>query len=717
MDGTAQAEAADDALRALVLAARVLGVPAELDALRHAHACPGGRVGPAELLRAARALGLRARQVRSDWAALAHTPLPALARLAGGRYAVLARADAERALVQRPGSAPTTLGRADFETEWSGELVLLGRRAARPGGAGAFGLAWFLPALWRHRLALGEVLLASLFLQLFALATPLLFQVVVDKVLVHRGLSTLDVLCTGLVLVSVFEVLLAGLRAYVFTHTANRLDVFLGAALYAHLLRLPLAWFEARRVGDTVARVRELETLRQFVTNSALTITVDLLFVLVFLAVMWLYSPPLTAVVLAALPLYALLAALVTPVLRRRLAEQFELGAQSQSLLVESIAGIGTLKAAAVEPQQQRRWEEALAAYLSAGFRAANLGNWAQQGAELVGKLVLAATLWLGARAVIEGALSVGMLVAFNMLAGRVTAPVLRLVQLWQEVQQARLSLQRLGDVLDAPTEPAGASGRAALPPLRGAIRFAGVSFRYRPEQPEVLRDLELDIPAGQLLGVVGASGSGKSTLAALVQRLHLPEAGRVLVDGVDLRQVDPAWLRRQIGVVLQENRLFHRSVRENIALRDPALPLERIVRAATLAGAHEFILGLPEGYDTLVGEQGCSLSGGQRQRIALARALVTEPRILILDEATSALDFESEALVQRNLRRVARGRTVLVVAHRLSTVREADRIVVLHGGRLVESGDHRSLLALKGHYARLHALQHGGPEAEEPGA
>ncbi len=699
----------DSGLASLVLLAHLHGVAAEPAQLRHQFGAIGVPFDTATLVRAGRTLGLKCKSTASSPERLAHTPLPALAERPDGSWFILARAAADTFLIHdsRTGQ-PRQLDRAALDAEWNGTLVLVARRAGPLASFRQFNLSWFVPAIFKYRRLLGEVLLASFFLQIFALVTPLFFQVVIDKVLVHRGLTTLDVLAVGLLVVSVFEVVLGGLRAYVFSHTTNRIDVALGADLFRHLLRLPIAYFEARRVGDTVARVRELETIRNFLTGSAMTLAIDALFTVVFLAVMYLYSPALFLVVLASIPLYALLAVTITPLLRARLEEKFSRGADSQAFLVEAVSCIETLKAAAVEPQTARRWEEKLAEYVRASFRAGWLGNVGSQGAALIQKLTVLGILWLGARLVIEGHLTIGALVAFNMLAGRVSGPILRLVQLWQDFQQAGLSIRRLGDILNAQPEPAHNPGRASLPKLQGAVRVEHVSFRYRLDGPEVLSDLSLDVRPGEVVGIVGRSGSGKSTLTKLIQRLHVPQSGRVLVDGVDLALVDPAWLRRSIGVVLQENRLFNRSVRENIALADPALPMERVVQAAKLAGAHEFILELPHGYDTEVGEHGANLSGGQRQRIAIARALVGDPRILILDEATSALDYESEAIIHQNMRYIAKGRTVFIIAHRLSAVRHADRIVVIERGRLVESGSHGELVEQGGHYARLYKHQAG---------
>jgi subfamily B ATP-binding cassette protein HlyB/CyaB len=362
----------------------------------------------------------------------------------------------------------------------------------------------------------------------------------------------------------------------------------------------------------------------------------------------------------------------------------------------------------AVEPQMQRRWEEQLAGYVRASFSVLTLGNWASQAVQLISKVVTALTLYFGAYLVIEGKLTVGELIAFNMLAGRVAQPILRLAQLAQDFHQARISVQRLGDILNTVPEPTFSPGRTAPPAIKGAIAFDHVDFRYRLDGQEVLKDVTLQIPDGQMVGIVGPSGSGKSTLTKLIQRLYVPESGRVLIDGVDIAMIDVAWLRRQVGVVLQENVLFNRSIRDNIALADPSLPVERVIAAAQLAGAHDFILELPQGYDTLVGERGSTLSGGQRQRIAIARALIGDPRILIFDEATSALDYESERVIQENMRRIAQGRTVIIVAHRLSTVARADRIVTIEAGRIVEDGTHDQLIRSGGRYATLHRMQAG---------
>lgn len=696
-------------LACVALVARLLGIGVSTDELAHAAGKGADEDDALDVLRALRGLGLKAREARADWRGLADLPLPAIARHRDGRWFLIIAYRRGRVLVQEAFTPrPAALDRAQLEAAWCGRLILVTRRAAPGDAARRFGFAWFLPTLLRYRKLLGEVLLASLFVQLFALTTPLFFQVMIDKVLVHRGLTTLDVLATGMLVVALFEVALGALRTYVFSHTTNRVDVQLGANIFRHLMSLPLAYFEARRTGDSVARVRELENIRTFLTGTSVTVAIDVLFTAVFLAVMACYSRMLLFIVLGALPLYVLLSVLVTPLLRARLEEKFSRGAENHAFLVESVSGMQTLKAMAVEPQLQRHWEEQLAGYVRSAFRATTLGNAAGQGASLINKVTTVLVLWFGARLVMQGAMTVGQLVAFNMLAARVSGPVLRLVQLWQDFQQAGISVRRVGDILNCPPEAPLIAGRSSPSRIEGRITFDHVTFRYRPEAGDVLHDLSVDIPSGQVLGIVGPSGSGKSTLTRLVQRLYVPQAGRVLIDGIDLALINPSWLRRQLGVVLQESVLFSRSIRENIALADPGMPIERVVHAARLAGAHDFILELPDGYDTQVGEHGSTLSGGQRQRIALARALVTDPRILILDEATSALDYQSERVIQDNMKFIAQGRTVLIVAHRLSAVRHAARIIVLDQGRLTEEGRHEQLVRKGGRYAGLYAYQLG---------
>jgi subfamily B ATP-binding cassette protein HlyB/CyaB len=707
---------ADGGFAALLIVATLHDISADDALLAHefGHRVIDGRVEDATLLAAARRLGMSARVVAQDRARLDRAPLPAIGRDRDGRCFVLAAFERPRggppiALIQYPGQAPETIGEDALCERWSGRLIYFKSKASYAGEMARFDFTWFVPAIVRYRRLLGDVLLISLVLQLIGLVTPLFFQVVMDKVLVNHALNTLDVVALGLVVATLFEAALTGIRSWIFAHTSSKIDVELGSRLFRHLVSLPLSYFQARRVGDSVARVKELENIRSFLTGNAMTVVMDLVFSVLFIALMFLYSVKLTLVVLLSIPAYAVLSFTFTPVLRQRLDDKFTRNAENQSFLVESISGIDTVKAMAVEPRWVHRWEEQLAGYVRSSLRVVNAATIASGGVSLVSKLVTAAILWLGASDAVQGLLSVGQLVAFNMLANQVSSPVLRLAQLWNDFQQVGISMKRLGDILNARSEIDGQ--RTRLPALEGAITFENVAFRYRPDAPDVIRGVSLDIRAGEVVGIVGRSGSGKSTLTKLVQRLYVPDRGRVLVDGQDIAVVDSASLRTQIGVVLQENTLFSRSVRENIALSNPALPLDAVIAAAKMAGAHDFICQLPQGYDTLIGEHGTGLSGGQRQRVAIARALITDPRVLIFDEATSALDYESERVIQDNMRQICRGRTVLVIAHRLSAVRDADRIVVMEKGEVAEVGSHDELLRLDGGiYAQLHALQHGGP-------
>ncbi|SFG46532.1 ATP-binding cassette, subfamily B, HlyB/CyaB [Novosphingobium sp. CF614] len=660
---------------------------------------------------------VRARSVRAGFDKLRQMPLPALANGPSGWF-VIARVADEEALIQPPchsaeGVQPQIMkvDRAALEAMWSGELLLLTTREGIGGVSRAFDVSWFIPQIVKYRRLIGEVLLITLGINLLGLAAPLFFQNVIDKVLVHNTLDTLTILVMGFAVVSVWETAFGWLRTRLYSETSQKIDVELGAKLFRHLLGLNLAYFEARRVGDVAMRVRQLETIREFLTNASLTVLVDPMFTVVFLVVMWFYSVKLFLITVLAIPCYIAVAVFITGPLRARIEEKFERSAANNALLVESIGGIQTVKAGAVEPQWQDRWERQLAGYSFASQKVINLGNTGSQLIQLISKLNMVLILYFGARAVIDKDMTVGGLVAFNMFAQRVSGPVIRMAQLWQDFQQVRIAILRLGDVLNQAQEP-GTGSRVALPDLKGAVSFEAVKFRYGLDGPWTLEDIDLTIAAGTTLGIVGSSGSGKSTLTKLLQRLYVPASGRVTIDGVDIAQIDPAWLRRQIGVVLQENLLFNRTIRENIALSNPAMGIEKVMAAAELAGAHEFIVKLPQGYDTPVEERGTNLSGGQRQRLAIARALVNQPRILILDEATSALDAESEEIIQRNLKAMAAGRTVIIIAHRLSAVRQCDTLITLEGGRIVERGNHEQLLRAGGRYADLHRRQSGGISA-----
>lgn len=719
----------DSGLACLSVIASFHGVAVDEAKLRHEF---GHQVFDTQTIRlAAKGMTLHAKAVQQDPARLAFAPLPAIAQGRDGNYFILAKfdpgpvargevtqkkfaqadltaQDSARVLMQRPNESPSVMNLNEFLTLWTGELIFFTSKASFAGDLAKFDFTWFIPAIVKYRKLLGEILLISLVLQIIGLITPMFFQVVMDKVLVNHAMKTLNVIAIGLVCATIFEAVFSGIRTWVFAHTSSKIDVELGAKLFRHLLNLPMAYFQARRVGDSVARIRELESIRSFLTGNAMTLVLDLLFSVVFLAVMLWYSAWLTLIVVISIPLYVILSFIFTPVIRTRLNDKFNKGAENQSFLVETLSGMDTVKAMAVEPRWIHKWEQQLAAYVSSGLSVTNVTTIASGGVSLISKLVTAAIMWVGATLVIENKMTVGELIAFNMLASQVSSPILRLAQLWNDFQQVGISMSRLGDILNARTEISGEKTR--LPRVAGAVEFDQVSFRYRPDAPDVIRAVSFRLQPGEVIGIVGRSGSGKSTLTKLVQRLFVPDRGRVLVDGQDIAIIDTASLRQQIGVVLQENMLFNRSIRDNIALTNPALPIEAIIEAAKLAGAHEFICELPEGYDTHVGEHGTGLSGGQRQRIAIARALISNPRILIFDEATSALDYESEKIVQDNMRKICQGRTVLIIAHRLSAVRDAHRIMVMERGQIAEQGPHAELLKIEGGiYAHLYALQQGG--------
>ncbi|MDF2572467.1 MAG: type secretion system ATPase [Sporomusa sp.] len=700
----------DTALICLVAAAKMLGLPADTAQLRRAYVVNEKGMDSLTLMRAAKDLGLKSRLVTSSPEQLAQTPLPAIAILKNGNYVVLVQADKERiAIIDPYKDKPINVPVNNFINAWSRQVIFLTRRAGLSEVAKKFNITWFIPAIWRYKQLLVQVLFMSFLLQLFGLVTPLFTQVIIDKVLVHRSLGTLDIFVFGMVIIAVFQVIMTALRSYMFTHTTNKIDVTLSTKLFRHITALPLKYFEKWQVGDVVARVKELDTVRNFITGSALTVLLDVIFAVIYIGVMFYYSVWLSLVALLALPLYTILNIVVTPIYRQRMNDRFAAGTESQAFLIEAVTGIQTVKSLAVEPHFINKWEQLLARYVKTAFSTTNLSNISGTIGEFIQNFFNLAILWVGAHAVMENNLSVGQLIAFQMLAGQVTSPVLRLVNMWQYFQQTMVSVDRLGDLINESTEPAFNPNRTTLPNICGDIFLDRVTFRYRPDTSEVLQQVSLQIKAGSRVGIVGRSGSGKSTLTKLIQRLYVPESGRVLIDGVDLVQVEPAWLRRQIGVVLQENYLFSGSIATNIAIARPEASIEEVIQAAQIAGAHEFIQQLPGGYDANVGEGGTGLSGGQRQRIAIARALLTNPRVLIFDEATSALDYESERIIMDNLDKIAAGRTMVMIAHRLSTVRRCHVIIVLDRGRVIEVGTHEQLLAHRGYYYNMYQQQDTG--------
>ncbi|MFD0937941.1 type I secretion system permease/ATPase [Methylobacterium trifolii] len=700
---------ADSGLSALALVASFHQVQCEPGQVRHELGLGTKAASSIDIVRGAKQIALKARLLENQKPErLERVPLPAIIQYDDGSYKLLGRRleDGTYRIIDTVARTAEHPKREEVFARWNGTVILIARRASLAKIVQDFGLTWFMPSIWRYRRPLASVIVASLFIQLCGLITPIFFQITIDKVLAHKGYSTLTLVVVGLVVLGLFNVVLQYLRQYILTHTTSRIDVELGARLFDHLLRLPLGYFETRAAGQTVARVRELEQVRAFLTGQALTAAIDVPFTFLFIAILYLYSTTLGLIVTLSIPCYVLVAVLLRPILREKTLEQFSRSALSNQFLIESVVGIHTIKAMAVEPTLRVQWEERLAAYVKTSFMTGILGSLGQNAIQYINAVTSALVLFFGAYAVMDGDMTVGSLIAFNMIMGQVTAPILRLSQLWQSFQQVKVSIERLGDVLNAPAETR-SMAQAHLPPAKGQLTVRNVVFRYQPGTPEVLKDVSIDIPAGQVIGIVGPSGSGKSTFTKLLQRLYSPEKGQVLVDGIDVAQVDPAWLRRQIGVVLQENLLFNKTVQENIALANPALTRAQVIQVARLSGADEFINRMPRGYDTMIEERGANLSGGQRQRLAIARALATNPRILILDEATSALDYESERIIQDNMRHIVKGRTVVIIAHRLAAVRGCDRIIAMQDGRIVEDGSHRELVARpESLYGRLWQLQ-----------
>jgi subfamily B ATP-binding cassette protein HlyB/CyaB len=651
-------------------------------------------------------IGLNAKLVEMSVGDVSYLEPPALIQWQD-RFAVVYEVSPQAILIGDPQIGIVRVKLAEFEQQWGegGQLLLLEKTAETP--QKQFGLGWFLPSLWRYRVVLFEVLVASFVAQLFGLANPLIIQLIIDKVIVQNSLDTLHILAVLLIVLAVFEGLFNSLRTYLFADTTNRIDLALGSSIIDHLLRLPLRYFEKRPVGDLASRANELENIRQFLTGTALTVVLDAIFSIVYIVAMFFYSWFLALVALVTVPLFMLLTLVVAPIVRRQLREKAERNAQTQSYLVEVLSGIQTVKAQNLELRSRWQWQERYTHYVNAGFKTVSTSTAAGTVNDFLNKLSGLLVLWAGVYLVLQGQMTLGQLIAFRIIAGYVTAPLLRLTQLWQNFQSTALSLERLGDILDTPAE-ANALDRQNIPmPLiEGAVCYEDVSFRFQSSGALQLDRVNLSLPAGRFVGVVGQSGSGKSTLTKLLSRLYEPTSGRVLIDGYDINKVELYSLRRQIGVVLQDSLLFDGTVRENIAVTHPDATPEEIVKAAKIAAAHDFIMTLPNGYNTRVGERGAGLSGGQRQRIAIARVVLQNPQLLILDEATSALDYQAERQVCLNLAEAFRERTIFFITHRLNTVRSADLILMLDQGAIVEQGTHDELISLRGRYFYLYQQQ-----------
>lgn len=594
-----------------------------------------------------------------------------------------------------------------FKEIWgeSGEVLLL--QAPQVEQKEQFSFWWFVPALMEHKTVFFEVLLASFFVQLFGLANPLISQVIIDKVLGQRSIDTLDILGAFLLGVALFEGLLNGLRTFLFIDTSNRIDVKLSAEVIDHLLRLPQNYFDNRRVGDLVYKFSMMGQIREFMTSTALTVVLDAVFSVVYVAVMLSYSVQLTFVSLAVVPILGLMIVLINPLVLRLIKQRNMRFADSQSYLVEVVSGIQTVKAQNIELKSRWEWSSRYAKYITASFKTIITGTAAGTISSFLNQVGNLAQLWVGAYLVLGNEITLGQLIAFRIISGNVTGSLLRFVSVWQSFQEVSMSIDMLKDVVDTPTETSDEDrSNIPLPAIQGQVTYEEVSFRFLESGPLQLANVNLEFPAGSFVGIVGGSGSGKSTAMKLLQRLYPPLSGRIFIDGYDIAKVELYSLRSQLGVVLQDTLLFNCTVQENIALSNPDASTDEIVRAAKLAVAHDFIMGLPAGYNTIVGERGASLSGGQRQRLAIARTILQNPKLLILDEATSALDYHSERQVCNNLAEAFAGRTVFFITHRLTTIQNADIIIMMDQGSVVERGSHKELMALKGRYYCLFQQQ-----------
>jgi len=652
--------------------------------------------------------GFMSQLVKVPASSLANVEAPGLLAH-DGTISVLYQTGPRGVVLASPVSGLQRLSAAEFVEKFTGETDLLLLRPLPDDTKEKFSFRWFLPAIRKHKRVLAEVFIASFFIQLLSLANPLLTQIIVDKVLVQNSIGTLNVLGTLFVVVAVATVALTAVRTYLFYDTTNRIDLAVGSRIMDHLYKLTLGYFQRRPVGEVSSRLHELENIREFLTGTALTVGLDAIFSLIYIAIMLFYNVKLTLVALVVVPFMAGVVLFAAPILQRQIRRRAEAGARSQAHLVETISGVQTLKAGNIEQPSRWEWQKRYADFVTAGFHSVLTATAANSATTLISRLGDLAVLWYGAILVINGQLTLGQLIAFRIISGYVTTPLMRLAQSWQNFQEVALSVERLGDVIDSPCEqlPDEASN-IPMPAIKGEIKFDDVTFSYVPGQQPVLRNVSFHVPEGSFVGVVGKSGSGKSTILRLLPRLYRPDLGRILVDGYEIDKVELYSLRRQIGTVLQDSLLFNSSVYANIAIGDPDATPDDIMRAARVAGAHDFIMSLPQGYNTPVGEQGRGLSGGQRQRIAIARAVLQRPRLVILDEATSALDSISEHTVCKNLAEEFKEKTVFFVTHRVRSVEHADHILVFDRGVLVEQGKHEELLAAGGYY---HSLYTGGSD------
>ena len=632
---------------------------------------------------------------------------PAIAKMNDGAYIAIGSTNDEVILAIDPReNKPQAIPMKEFLENWSRDMLIFSAAFNWDYIKKKYNIDWFWKVIKRYKKHLLEVLVASLFIQVMAIVFPLITQVIIDKVIGNNGLATLTVIGYSMILFFAMQSLLTALKTYILNHTTNKLDAILGTRLFRHVISLPLPYYENKRVGELLYRMDMLERVRTFFTGPGLMAVLDVLFSVVFVAFMFWYSVPLTLIVLLVLPLYSV-QLLAMPLLMKKMGGIFQARIAVQSFMVESVTSMETVKALAIEPQSVNRWEKLNSNYVRKMFEMKKFMVFLTGYRGVADGAITLGILWYGGNMVMNGEFTLGQLIAFQMISRQAIGSLTKFAMLWWSLFMFKMALGMIGDILNTPMEPIlQEMGKRGDERIDGAVEFKDVSFRYRVDLPLVLKNINLTVLPGQKVGIVGRSGSGKSTLTNLLQNLYIPEEGSVTVGGVNTREANLSWLREQVGVVMQENYLFNSSVRDNIAISRPTATMDEIIRAARLAGAHDFILELKEGYDTKVGERGDSLSGGQRQRVAIARALLANPPVLIFDEATSALDYESERIIFNNMGAIGEKRTMLIIAHRLSAVRRCDKIIVIDKGEIVESGTHEQLMALGGLYRYLYDQQ-----------
>jgi ATP-binding cassette subfamily B protein len=705
----AQQSASDCGCACLVMIARHWGKRLAVNRVRDIANVNRNGASLRSLAAAAENIGFASKPVKASFDKLAQQSLPAIVHWEGKHYIVVYEINQKYVIVCDPAIGQIKIPHAEFKEKWTAYALLLQPTLGLKETKEEIGSVWrFYELIKPHYKVLFEVFMASILLQVFGLITPLFTQLLLDKVIVQGSVSTLNAVGLGLLIFGFFGIAVNAVRQYLLYHTANRISVAMLVGFLKHTFSLPLSYFESRYVGDITSRIQENQKIQSFLTGETLSIILDLITIVVYLTVMFWYNWQLTLLVLLIVPPFFILALASTSILRKMSREIFNAGAEQNSYLIQSLTGIRSVRSMAIEHTVRWRWEELLNNVIKKSFRAQIIGTRLQIISGSIDTISSTALLWFGAYLVIQNQLTIGQLIAFNMLMGNVISPFKRLSGVWNQFQEIMISTERINDVLEAETEEdLLASPRRHISKLRGHIRFDNVTFRYHPESEiNVLENLSFEILPEQTIAVVGRSGSGKTTLSKLMLGLYPPTDGKVLIDGQDVSKVSLKSLRRQIGVVDQDTFLFGGTIRENISVAHPEAPLEEITEAARLAGADEFIQQLPMGYETQIGEGGGMLSGGQRQRLVIARALLGNPQLLIFDEATSSLDAETERIIQNNLKTILKGRTSLIIAHRLSTVRNADLILVLDKGILIESGTHDELIAQKGHYYYLNQQQ-----------